>query len=271
MRFALIGDIVGKSGVGLVTSQLPALRQRLALDVVVANAENAYNGSGLSPGQYHSLCEAGVDVITLGDHAYKKREIYSIFENHNNLIRPANFPDTAPGRGWTTHHLSNGLSLTVISLLGRVFMRPVDCPFQSVDQILGRDDLPPGPVLVEFHAEATSDKQLLGYYLDGRVSAVLGTHTHVTTADQRILPRGTAFQCDVGMSGPHNGIIGREAKRVLQTTLTFEPITFLVADGDQQIHATVVEVEDQAPFRALQVERLVWTANGPVVEPRSDV
>lgn len=256
MRFGFIGDIVGKSGVSCVVSQVPAWRRKAGLDVVVANAENAYNGSGLSPGQYHNLVAAGVDLITLGDHAYKKREIYSVLGTKSDIARPANFPSNAPGRGWASFHLPDGRNFSVIVLLGRVFMRPVDCPFQCVDTILKSGELPPGPVLVDFHAEATSDKQLMGHYLDGRVSAVLGTHTHVTTADERILPKGTAFQCDVGMSGPHSGVIGRETKQVLKTVLTFEPTSFLVAEGDIEIHATVVEVDDQTNL-AKSVERTV--------------
>lgn len=257
MRFAFIGDIVGKNGVALVVDRVPGFRRDYRLDAVVANSENAYGGSGLAPGQYHHLCQAGVDIITLGDHAYKKKEIYSILEQQNNIVRPANFPQEAPGRGWTSVELTEGRWLTVISLLGRVFMRPVDCPFREVDRIL-QNELPPGPILVDFHAEATSDKVMMGYHLDGRVSAVLGTHTHVTTADERVLPNGTAFQCDVGMTGPHNGVIGRDARRVLRTALTFEPVTFHVADGDLEIHATVVETDDQTQ-RAISVERVVLT------------
>ncbi len=256
MRFGFIGDIVGKSGISCVVAQVPAWRQQAQLDVVIANGENAYNGSGLSPGQYHNLCGAGIDLITLGDHAYKKREIYSILGSMGNIARPANFPSKAPGRGWASFQMPDGRSFSVIVLLGRVFMRPVDCPFQCVDEILTSGQLPSGPVLVEFHAEATSDKQLMGHYLDGRVAAVLGTHTHVTTADERILPKGTAFQCDVGMSGPHSGVIGRETKHVLKTVLTFEPTSFLVAEGEVEVHATVVEIDDETGL-AKSIERVV--------------
>lgn len=254
MRFALIGDIVGKDGVGLVVDQAASLRETYQLDVLLANAENAYNGSGLTPGQYRTLIGGGVDLLTLGDHAYKKREIYSVLNSEDNLIRPANFPDDAPGKGWTSLSLPSGERLTVISLLGRVFMRPVDCPFKKVDEILGSLPAEPGVVLVEFHAEATSDMEAMGHYLDGRVSAVLGTHTHVPTADERILPGGTAFQCDVGMTGPHSGIIGRNAERVLKTLITFQPTSFHVAQGDLKLHATVVETD--ANGKAVGIERV---------------
>jgi len=226
------------------------------LDVVVANAENAYNGSGLSPGQYQRLIDSGVDLITLGDHAYKKREIYSILESGGNIVRPANFPKAAPGKGWATFVLPDGRSLTVISLLGRVFMRPVDCPFLMADAILAGLPEDRGTVLVDFHAETTSDMQVMGHYLNGRVSAVLGTHTHVTTADEKIMKGGTAFQCDVGMTGPHSGVIGRDARQVTKTALTFQPTSFNVADGEMELHATIVETDDQT-HKAILIERLV--------------
>lgn len=254
MRFALIGDIVGKLGIGLVVDSIESLRRDYQLDFVIANAENAYNGSGLTPGQYRTLMAAGVDGITLGDHAYKKREIYSVLETENNIVRPANFPPEAPGKGMVTIQNSQGQSLTVISLLGRVFMRPVDCPFAEADRLLSSLGESTGPILVDFHAEATSDMEAMGYYMDGRVSAVLGTHTHVPTADERILPKGTAFQCDVGMTGPHNGIIGRDAQRVLKTVLTFQPTSFNVADGELKLHATIVETD--AEHRAVSIERV---------------
>lgn len=256
MRFALIGDIVGKDGLAMVVRLLPELRSRYQLDVVVANAENAYNGSGLSPGQYRTLVQAGVDLITLGDHAYKKQEIATILDAEKNIVRPANFPAAAPGRGWARHTLPDGRQLVVVSVLGRVFMRPVDCPFAELDRILAEVSLGDGPILVDFHAEATSDMQVMGYHLDSRVSAVLGTHTHVTTADERILPGGTAFQCDVGMTGPHSGVIGRDAARVAKTVLTFQPTSFNVATGDLQLHATVVETDDHTHL-AVAVQRIV--------------
>lgn len=254
MRFALIGDIVGKQGIGLVVEHAAKLRDDYQLDILVANGENAYNGSGLTPGQFRTLIEAGVDAVTLGDHAYKKREIYTVLDSDAPIIRPANFPESAPGRGWTQVESAAGHRLTIISVLGRVFMRPVDCPFATVDRILEQLPEPHGPVLVEFHAEATSDMEAMGHYLDGRVSAVLGTHTHVPTADERVLPGKTAFQCDVGMTGPHSGVIGRNAERVLKTLTTFQPTSFNVAEGDLKLHATVVEVEPSS--NAISIQRV---------------
>src|SRR5688572_9334073 len=219
----LIGDIVGKPGRQIVARALRGLIQERGLDLVVANAENAAGGSGLTPANYQELIAVGVDCITLGDHIYKRKEIAAVLNGKPNIVKPANFPPDAPGRTWAVVPARNGVPVAVLSLLGRVFMRPVDCPWQAAERVLA--ELPPEVkvVLLDFHAEATSDKQLMGRYLDGRVSAVLGTHTHVTTADECLLPRGTAFQCDVGMTGPFESILGRRIGPVMETTLTFNP------------------------------------------------
>jgi metallophosphoesterase (TIGR00282 family) len=274
MRILLIGDIVGRPGMRIVTQAVPILRQRRSLDLVIANAENAADGSGLSPSQYHKLIAAGVDCITLGDHIYRRSEICSVLNSQTNIVKPANYPAAAPGRTWAVVTAAGGAQVAVVSLLGRVFMRPVDCPFQAIDRVL--EEIPAEVRLrvVDLHAEATSDKQLLGRYLDGRVTAVLGTHTHVTTADERILPGGTAFQCDVGMTGPHDSILGRRVDRVLETTISFQPTHFDVAEGDVRISATLVEA-DEATGRATAIERLSireedvrdWQASEPAKTP----
>ena len=243
MRILMIGDIVGKPGRSIIKRSLGALRQREHLELVIANAENAANGSGITPDIYRELTAAGVDCITLGDHVYRRKEISPILNSESNIVKPANFPDSAPGRRWTMVQAADGTQVAVFCLLGRVYMRPVDCPFLAADRVL--EEIPESVKVrfVDFHAEATSDKQLMGRYLDGRVSAVLGTHTHVATADQQILPGKTAFQCDVGMTGPHDSIIGRRIDRVLETTLTFHPTQFQVAKGDVQINGAIVEVD----------------------------
>ncbi len=201
------------------------------------------------------LIAAGVDCVTLGDHIYRRREISPILESRPNIVKPANFPPTAPGKRPGRLHRPQRRPVAVISLLGRVFMRPVDCPWTAADRVLGQ--LPPDVkvILVDFHAEATSDMQLMGRYLDGRVSAVLGTHTHVPTADEQILPGGTAFQCDVGMTGPHDSILGRRVDRVMEATLTFNPTHFDVATGDVRINGTLVDVDPQTG-RASAIRRL---------------
>jgi metallophosphoesterase (TIGR00282 family) len=256
VRILLIGDIVGKPGQRIVTQTLPALRQREGIDLVVANAENALDGSGLSPSIYRKLLAAGVDCITLGDHIYRRNEICSVLASENNIVKPANYPPRAPGKNWVVVTAASGEQVAVFSLLGRVFMKPVDCPFQAAERVLAEIPAEVKIRLLDFHAEATSDKQLMGRMLDGRVSAVLGTHTHVTTADEQILPGGTAFQCDVGMTGPHESILGRRIDRVLETTITFQPTQFDVATGDVQLHGTLVDV-DSATGRATAIRRLV--------------
>ena len=255
MRILHIGDIVGKPGRRAVTRLVPALRSELKLDLVVANAENAAGGSGLTPSNFAELTKGGVDGITLGDHIYRRQEITSVLEKDGRIVKPANYPESAPGRTWMRLTAHNGVQVAVISLLGRVFMRPVDCPWSAVDRVLAQLPGEIKVVLVDFHAEATSDMQLLGRYLDGRVSAVLGTHTHVTTADEQILPGGTAFQCDVGMTGPHDSILGRRVDRVTETTITFRPTAFDVATDDVRLSATMVEVDEESG-RATAIERV---------------
>jgi len=258
MRILLIGDIVGKPGERIVTRGLPGLRKREGLDLVIANAENAADGSGLAPSIYRKLVAAGVDGITLGDHIYRRSELTSVLTSADNIVKPANFPATAPGKPWCVVPAADGTPVAVVSLLGRVFMRPVDCPWTAADRVLAELPADVKVRIVDFHAEATSDKQLMGRYLDGRVTAVLGTHTHVTTADEQIFPGGTAFQCDVGMTGPHASILGRRIDRVLETTLTFQPTQFEVAVGDVRLCGTIVEA-DPATGRASAIRRLVVT------------
>jgi metallophosphoesterase (TIGR00282 family) len=255
MRILLIGDIVGKPGRRIIMRGLRGLIQRERLDLVIANAENSAAGSGMTPDIYRELTEAGVDCITLGDHIYRRREIIETLQSKTNIVKPANFPASAPGRTFAVVEARDGTRVGVISLLGRVFMRPVDCPFDAVDRVLKEmpDDV--RTIVVDMHAEATSDMQLMGRYLDGRVSAVLGTHTHVPTADECVLPGGTAFQCDVGMTGPYESILGRRIDRVLETTRTFMPTQFDVATDDVRLCGSIVDV-DPATGRATAIIRV---------------
>ena len=255
MKLLHIGDIVGKPGRNIVVRAVGALVERHGLDLVVANAENAAAGSGITPDIYRELTEAGVDGITLGDHIYRRREINEILDSKPNIVKPANFPEAAPGKGWMVLTARNGVRVAVISLLGRLFMRPTDCPWTAADRVLSELPADVKVVLVDFHAEATSEMQLMGRYLDGRVSAVLGTHTHVPTADECILAGGTAFQCDVGMTGPYDSILGRRVDRVMETTLTFNPTQFEVATDDVRLSGTIVEVDPESG-RATAIERL---------------
>jgi 2',3'-cyclic-nucleotide 2'-phosphodiesterase len=259
VRILLIGDIVGKPGRQIIVRALPGLIAREGLDFVIGNGENAAGGSGITPSIYQELIAAGVDVITLGDHIYRRSEIESILRNKPNIVKPANFPPEAPGHDVAVVTAKNGVRVAVLSLLGRVFMRPVDCPFKAADRVLAALEPDVLVRIVDFHAEATSDKQLLGRYLDGRVSAVLGTHTHVPTADEQIFPGGTAFQCDVGMTGPYESILGRQIARVMETTLTFNPTHFEVATGDVRLSGSIVDI-DPAAGRATAIRRLMLRA-----------
>jgi metallophosphoesterase (TIGR00282 family) len=258
MRILFIGDIVGKPGRDIVCRAVAGLVREQRLDLVVANAENAAGGSGLTPAIYRELTRAGVDAITLGDHIYRRKEIYTTLENEPNIVKPANLPPEAVGREWAVVRARDGTSVAVACFLGRLFMKPVDNPWRAADRVLAAI---PGDVrvrFIDFHAEATSDKQLMGRYLDGRVTAVLGTHTHVPTADECILSGGTAFQCDVGMTGPHDSILGRRIDRVMETTLTGLPTEFDVATGDVRLCGSIVEC-DAETGQATAIARLCVT------------
>ena len=258
MRILMIGDIVGNPGRKIVTQSLRGLVKQKKIDLVVANAENAAGGSGITPSIYDELIEAGVGAITLGDHIYRRRAIIRILQTKSNIVKPANYPADAPGLDHCVVLTGAGQKVAVISLIGRVFMKPVDCPFAAVERVLGSVLDVTKIVIVDMHAEATSDMQLMGRFLDGRVSAVLGTHTHVPTADEVILPNGTAFQCDVGMTGPYESILGRRIDRVLQTTRHFTPTPFDVASEDVRLSGTLVDVDD-ASGHAIAVERVCVT------------
>jgi metallophosphoesterase (TIGR00282 family) len=256
MRILFIGDIVGQPGVMMVKRAVPLLIAAEKVDLVIANAENASAGSGLTAGAFGQIREAGVDLVTLGDHIYKKQEFISVLEKDDRVCKPANFPADAPGREMIQAIARNGTPVTVFCLLGRTFMRPADCPFQAADRVLKKLDIQCRCVVVDMHAEATADKYLMAHHLKGRVSAVLGTHTHVPTADEQILPPGTAFISDVGMTGPYDSILGRRIDRVLSSTITFIPSSFEVASGDPRLGGAVVDI-DPATGRANSIRRLM--------------
>ncbi len=256
MNILLIGDIVGKPGKKIVQRALRGLRAEQSIALVIANAENAAGGSGLTPKIYGELIAAGVDCITMGDHIYRRREIDAILRREQNIVKPANYPPSAPGRDWVVVRATNGCDVAVFSLQGRLFMRPADCPWSRADQLLREIPEHVKVRVLDFHAEATSEKQLMGRYLDGRVSAVLGTHTHVPTADEQIFPGGTAFQSDVGMTGPCESILGRDIDRVMHTTITFRPTYFQVAKDDVRLGGTLVTV-DPATGKATDIRRIV--------------
>ena len=239
LKILFIGDVVGAPGRKIVGQVLPRLIPRWGLGLVVCNAENAAGGSGLTVKCHEELVEAGVDVMTMGDHVYRKDEIFQVFDRTGDVLRPANYPADSPGPELSLVEARDGTLVAVFTVLGRTFMKPVDCPFRASDRILDRIGGDAPVVIVDVHAEATSDKQLLARYLDGRVSAVLGTHTHVATADEQILKNGTAYQTDVGMTGPHDSILGRRYDRVLSATLTCVPAHFDVATGDPRLNGAL--------------------------------
>ncbi len=251
MRILMIGDIVGKPGRRAVQALVPDLRKENGIDVVIANAENTAGGFGLTPDTAYELLDSGVDIFTSGNHIWDQREIIPYMDEGLPLVRPANYPN-APGRG-VLHHGE----IMVINLMGRVFLPALDCPFRTADQLL--DDVEassrPPVIIVDFHAEATSEKQALGWYLDGRVSAVVGTHTHVGTVDTRVLPKGTAYVSDVGMTGPTNSVIGSDTSAVLERFLTGLPQRLSVASGPVTMNSVLLEVDSQTG-RALGIERL---------------
>lgn len=238
MKILMIGDVVGSPGRRIVKEKLPQLRRELDLGAIVVNAENAAAGSGLTVALGNEILKAGADAITLGDHTWGQKEFASTIGQLSNVVRPANFPPSAPGRGWclVTTPL---FRFCVLNLQGRVFMNPVDCPFRAADAALAEmpKDL---PVFVDFHAEATSEKIALAHYLEGRVTALVGTHTHVQTSDAVVLPGGTAFMSDLGMTGPWYSSIGRQFKPVLQKLIMGVPARFDVADGPVTLEGAVI-------------------------------
>src|SRR5713101_9455546 len=243
MRILFLGDIVGKPGVAFVKRALALLVAREGIDLVIANAENATDGSGLALKDFRQLRQAGVDLVTLGDHVYRRKEIIPTLETDERICKPANLPTGAPGRDFALTMTGDGTAVAAFSLLGRTFMRPADCPYRAADRVLSELAERVRCIIVDMHAEATADKYLMAHHLRGRVTAVLGTHTHVQTADEQILPGGTAFLCDVGMTGPYDSILGRRIDRVLYTTTTFVPSQFEVATGDPRLAGVLVDVD----------------------------
>jgi metallophosphoesterase (TIGR00282 family) len=241
VKILLVGDIVGGPGRRVFKQVVARLRSAGAVHAVVANAENAAAGNGLTLEMAEELFAAGADALTLGDHAWGQKEFDRTLERDKRIVRPANFAPGCPGQGMATVQTPLG-PLTIINLIGRVFMSPYDCPFRAADALL--KSAPGGvPVLVDFHAEATSEKIALGLHLDGRVAAVVGSHTHVQTSDAKLLPRGTAYLTDLGMTGPVNGVIGREAEPVLRKFLTGLPSRFEVAKGPAVLEGAIIEID----------------------------
>lgn len=253
MIIAFIGDVVGQSGRRILTSVVPRLRNEHRADVIIANAENSAGGFGFNPGSIAEMEAAGVDFFTTGNHVWDKREGMPLLDSRQNIVRPANYPD-GPGRGM---HLVAGTSgrVAVINLQGRVFLPPLDCPFRAADRLLGELGPETRIIIVDMHAEATSEKIAMGYYLDGRVSCVLGTHTHVPTRDARILPGGTGYVTDVGMTGSYDSILGVRKEDVIERFLNMRPTRFEVAKNDLRCDYVIADIDDNTG-RARRFEHL---------------
>jgi len=256
MKLLFIGDVIGKPGRTFLRRHLPGLIDRHGVDFTVANAENSASGVGATPETCREMFDSGVDCLSSGNHIWDKKEILHYLDNEPRLIRPANYPDPNPGSGVFLGRSRDGARVAVVNLIGRVFLVNAEDPFTTADGLLdelrGRTDC----VVVDMHAEATSEKVAMGWYLDGRVSAVIGTHTHIPTADETILPKGTAYLTDVGMTGPFDSVIGVEKSLVIERFLTQRPIRFQTAEGDVRLYAALVDV-DTATGRATRIERVV--------------
>lgn len=243
MRFLIIGDIVGKPGRRVLREKLPALREEFQIDAVIANGENAAGGLGITPEVCEEIFGYGVDVVTTGNHIWDKKEILGYIDQEPRLLRPLNYPAGVPGRGSLVLE-KEGRVWAVVNLSGRVFMPPLDCPFRRIDEELKILQERTKVILVDFHAEASSEKIAMGWFLDGRVSCVFGTHTHVATADERILPQGTAYITDIGMTGAHDSVIGIEVADIVGRFLTQMPVKYRVAKENVKLNGIVVEVDD---------------------------
>jgi hypothetical protein len=246
LKVLFLGDIVGKPGRTAVRHFVPILRERHGLELCVGNSENSAGGAGITPESAEDLLEAGLDLLTGGNHTWSKREILPYLDRSGSRqLRPANYPDGAPGRGHGVVTSRSGRKLGVVNLEGRVFMKPLDCPFRAAERLVEglRQETP--CILVDMHCEATSEKNAMGHFLDGRVSAVLGTHTHVQTADERVLRAGTAYQTDVGMCGPWDSVIGLRKESAIERFLTARPSPFETAQGETVLQGAIVDIDDQ--------------------------
>jgi len=255
VRFLFIGDIVGRAGRAVVCQFLPRLRQELTIDFCIANGENAAGGFGLTPEIFYQLRSLGIDVITSGNHVWDRKEILEIVSKDEHLLRPANYPPEVPGIGYTILPVGENHKVGVINLAGRTYLPIVDCPFRVGGELVKNIKCTTSIIIIDVHAEVTSEKVALGWYFDGQVSAVIGTHTHVQTADERILPGGTAYITDVGMTGPHDSVIGVKKEVAIRKFITQMPVHFQVAKGDLQFLGVLLEI-DPSTGKAEKIERL---------------
>jgi len=258
------GDVVGRPGRHAITHALPILKQKYGAGFVVVNGENAASGSGLTPSTLSKILAAGADVVTTGDHIFRNKEYPGVI-NDLRVLRPANYPKSADGKGWGLYTTADGVRIVVMNLMGRVFMEPLRCPFEVADEIVAGAAAHSKIILLDMHGEATSEKIAMGWHLEGRVSAIVGTHTHVQTADERVLPGGTAYITDLGMSGPYDGVLGRQKAPVLKKFRTAMPARFEVCDGDIKACGVTVRI-DTDTGRAQSIERFQMPVPPPTGE-----
>lgn len=261
MKLLFIGDVVGSPGRDKLKQYLPRLKQKYNPVATIVNGENAAGGRGITEKVYKELLTAGADVITLGNHTWDQREIFDFIDDANQLVRPANFPEDTPGQGSTLIHI-NDIKIAIINLQGRTFLPALECPFKKADKLVEKYLRETPYIFVDFHAEATSEKQAMGWYLDGRATAVVGTHTHVQTADNRILPQGTAYMTDVGMTGPYDGILGMNRDAVITRFLTSLPVRFEVMPGRKQLNGVCITI-DEITGCARETERILINEDYP--------
>ena len=255
MKILFIGDIVGSPGRKAAAELIPKIRKREEAEFVIANGENAAGGSGITSRIAKELLDAGIEMITSGDHIWKRKEIIEVLDQHPNILRPANYPPGAPGMGSYVAKTKNGKLVGVVNLVGRVFMEAVECPFRKAREEIDELRKKTNVIIVDMHAEATSEKIAMGWYLDGLVSAVVGTHTHVQTADEKILPQGTAYITDLGMTGPHDSVIGRKKEQILTRFITQLPTRFEMAEEDIQLNGVMLDI-DEKTGRAKSIKRI---------------
>ncbi|MBU9722672.1 MULTISPECIES: TIGR00282 family metallophosphoesterase [Bacillaceae] len=261
MKILFIADVVGSPGRKVLKEFLPKLKSKYKPDITIVNGENSAGGKGIIEKVYHEIKEAGADVITLGNHAWDKKEVFDFIDDVPNLIRPINFPQDTPGVGYVIAKAGNK-KIAVINAQGRTFMPPLDCPFRILDEVVEEVRKKTPFIFLDFHAEATSEKQAIAWYLDGRASAVVGTHTHVQTADERILPGGTAYISDVGMTGPYDGILGMDKDIIINRFLTSLPGRFEVAKGREQINGVTITLNNQTG-KAESIQRISINEDRP--------
>ncbi|KUO75307.1 MAG: metallophosphoesterase [Clostridia bacterium BRH_c25] len=243
MNILFIGDVVGRPGRNYLNKNLGRLQKENAIDFTIVNGENSAGGVGITKSTYDELLGFGVDMITLGNHSWAKKEIFEFIEESDKLVRPANYPKATPGKGFRIAEKA-GKRIAVVNLCGRIYMDCIDCPFKIIDEILEEIKADTDIIIVDFHGEATSEKLAMGWYLDGKVHAVLGTHTHVQTSDERVLPGGTAYITDTGMTGPRDSILGVDKEIVIKKFITGMPARFEVASGDTVLGAVIVQIDD---------------------------